>query len=183
MRRSALVGLFLVLMSSPTYAQSASASDVPRWGGELCVSCGATLLRFRNPNSAWLLGGSASYTHLHSETTSPFGPGDIENTDAFSATLRAGIRFYHGPQLGMRPFTSFAALVGFTTGDFDAVRYGTTGELGASYFFTSHVSLGVSASLTLDVLQSKRTFSSATVQDRYVNVAFDGVNLLAAVYF
>src|SRR5207237_698952 len=107
MRRFAILVVATLFVADPAQAQIDSALVGPRtgtWGGETSFGSSASLLKFRTPSSAWLIGVS---TFL-STVSSSGGSG----TDAhvFFADLRSGMRFYGGaPTDRLRPLMTLAA--------------------------------------------------------------------------
>ena len=112
MRRVILIVAGLAAIASPLAAQTDTLPKRGTWGAEASFPQSATLLRFRNPGSAWLLGLTADYSQQEFSAS-----GTTLNTDAtqhgFNALLRGGIRFYREPTKPVRPFIGVAGLVGF----------------------------------------------------------------------
>jgi hypothetical protein len=180
--RRGLSSTFVIAATCLTVAASAAAQEAGpaagTWGVEGTLGS-ASLLRFQSTESAWLAGLFASYLHRSTaESDGPTGPIVTDAEDRFSAQLRMGFRRY-GPRAGgARSFWTLSGLVGYSSSSFQhGWAYGTAGELGAAYFFSSHVSLGGSGEVTVVRDDSRGIFG------RSLTVNFGGFRLLGAVYF
>jgi hypothetical protein len=186
MRRAVLgLGVVAVLFAVPAAAQSDVGPKAGTWGGEACFNyCGAFLMRFRDPNSAWLFGITAGYAQEHLDESGPTFPGFSDDSKSFNSDMQFGMRYYRATQDRARPFLGLGAIVGVTGGgSTHAFRYGATSDMGTSYFFTPHLSLGVAGGVSL-VAQTDRSNQGGNVAKRRAFFArFDGFRVLGAVYF
>jgi hypothetical protein len=158
------------------------------WGAELGIGSGqsATLLRFGSRTSALLLGADVFWLDILEETPMPGGGATNERRyTVANVTGRVGFRRYSGTALPVRPFTSFGLLGGYSR-DFGGPGWtaGAFGELGVSYFFSPHVSLGASGGLQVIYTRLRQEFSfGESATRRQVGVRGSAVQLLGAVYF
>lgn len=183
MRRSILAALFSIVLPATAAAQERGPQR-GTWGGELCFNCGATLLRFRDSTSAWLLGFDGRYWQARTESTSGFGRAFSGGEAAFFIDLSTGLRFYRLTSTPARPFISLRALAGVVGGpDMHGSSYGAGVDMGTAYFFSPHLSLGVFGAFS--AVQSVRTTrsGSASSRSRIFTAGLTGANLLASVYF
>jgi hypothetical protein len=177
----ALTGALVVWASHTASAQS-EGPVAGTWGAEAANGGSAALLRFRSPNSAWLLGFNGAYARVVSEFTNPVtGPTESTDEDWFAQT-RVGMRWYSTSETRLRRFSTLAATVGYNGGDGAGWVLGASGELGAAWFFTPHVSLGTSAELSASRLTGDTNGSSSFLRE-YLSVQVSGFRLLGAVYF
>jgi hypothetical protein len=149
------------------------------WGGELCFSCGVTLLKFRDTTAAWLLGFSGQFTRIRVEQNAvPTPPPE----DQWVAIAHLGHRWYGRSSTPFRPFYSLAGTIGADGGGSTGLVYGGTADLGGAWFFSPHLSLGTAG--VLDVMH--RTFEDQagtfTFRERMWTAALT-MNLMASVYF
>src|SRR4051812_10720680 len=142
-RRVALALAFVGIGSSVGGAQ-ANAISPGTWGAEASSGPIASLLKFRSPTFAWLLGASALYSKQTTDMRNPVTGVTVTTTDDVSAeALRLGVRRYAQGSGSVRPFSTLAVLAGYDkTSLSHGFTYGGAGELGATYFFSSHASLG-----------------------------------------
>jgi hypothetical protein len=183
-----------VLVLVPALAQAQDPRTAPdslgprggSWGAELGIGSGqsATLLRFGSSASALLLGVEVFWIEV-SEDAAPFGGAEARTYTLANVTGRLGHRWYHSVTRAARPFTSLGLLAGYSR---DPGGPGWTAggfaEMGASYFFTPHVSLGAAGGLQAVYTRLKREFSSGTtITTRTIGVRASAVQLLGAVYF
>ena len=166
-----------LLVAAPLHGQD-TGPTAGTWGVETGNSGGIALLKFRSATAAWMFGLSGAYQRRDDEG----------NQDLTFATveLRAGIRAYQRPTERIRPFRGISAIVGYqeqTPGN-GALRYGGAGEIGASYFFSRHVSLGGGVDLSATYMRNERT-DFLTGQEIGVTtiVVQTGLRMLGAVYF
>jgi hypothetical protein len=157
------------------------------WGAELGIGSGqsATLLRFRSPTSTILLGAEVFWLDVREETPVPGGGSTQEQRTVASVTGRIGFRRYRGTTLAVRPFTSVGLLGGYSRSPAGpGWTAGGFGELGASYFFSPHVSLGASGGLQATYTRVRREYSfGESATGRQFGVRASAVQLLGAVYF
>lgn len=184
-----IAGLFGLLSLSA--GRVAAAQDVdsllPRagtWGAEAAVvSTSGSLLRFTSPGRAWLAGLSFGVTHL--DQSSNIG------ISTFNVRGQLGTRWYHAT-MGDRHLHNTAGLG--LTGDFNGADYpgqsarqwdvGPYGELGETWFFTPHLSLGAIGLLQATLGRQTHTNSGAPDQATNVwSVSGSLIRILAGVYF
>jgi hypothetical protein len=183
--RRVILGLLTVALSAvPANAQSDAGPKAGTWGGEACVNCGASLLHFRDPNSAWLLGLSVFYSQQHADQSGPTFPSFSNDDMNIGADVRFGMRYYRATQERARPFLGLGAIAGVSGGgSIHALRYGVTSEMGTAYFFTPHVSVGVAGGLSLLAENATDNNGGFTSKRRAFSAGFSGFQLLGAVYF
>ena len=164
-------------------------STAPRrgtWAGEVAFGGGtsASILRFRSPRSAWLLGAEVSALHLREENPeTPFEPATTETSIFVNLLARAGRRNY--ARVGdLRPFHGAGIIGGyFHTDDQDAWNAGVYGELGASYFFTPHVSLGTAGEVNATYGERRASFFVGKQKVQTIGLSAIAVRVLGTVYF
>ncbi|MFN2567354.1 MAG: hypothetical protein ABR499_20345 [Gemmatimonadaceae bacterium] len=166
-------------------ASSSAMTPPGTWGAELGIGSGqsAILLRFRSPTSAVLLGAELFWVDVSEELPDVAGTRTDRSTTA-NITGRLGFRRYRGTAVGARPFTSVGVLAGYTS-DRGAPGWtaGAFAELGASYFFSPHVSLGAVGGLQAIYGSASRPFNNEDFTRRQFLVRASAVQLLGAVYF
>jgi hypothetical protein len=165
--RAARIHLALVatlFASHSAIAQAARDSIGPpqgAWGAEASYgpSTGVSLLRFSSPRTAWLLGAFVYLGQEASDQSTQTGITRSTNTTA-SLNVRVGRRWWTGePNERMRPFVGLGVAGGFSKfGNTRTLEGSAIGELGATYFFGPHVSLGTAGELSV-----------ARGHDRYVS--------------
>jgi len=182
--------IMLAAISAPSRAQSVVEPAGPRagtWGAELSYYgfTGVSLLRFTSASTAWLLG--ADFAAGQTTQDYPDFTGTSRETDALGfVRLSAGRRWYKGdPAVRLRPLVGGGLSGSYYTGSGSRdVLGGAYGEVGASYFFTPHLSLGAAGELRYTWQERRQA-----VQDRpdYVSsmwsVSGSLVHMKAAVYF
>jgi hypothetical protein len=192
--RPALLAVALTLAAPAVHAQSASANTGPRagsWGAEATYGefSGASLLRFSSSDAAWVLGLSGYAERRTVEQQIFNGVGYVttkESQNVDFVTARLGRRWWGGDaRTGFRPLTG----VGITGGvgqqpSFRQWNAGTYGELGATYFFSPHVSLGATGGLELTYGQDRFNSGSGSTDhtDRWI-VRGNLARVSAGVYF
>ncbi len=186
------IRLSLFITPALVHAQHASPDSMPHagtWGAEGFVGTsgsGASILRFRSPNVAFLFGADISYSHLgDSEGTIPLLSGTNANVGA-----RFGVRNYRGsgadrlrPVVGAGLRTSYAEAV-----NSKVWSGGAYGELGAMYFLTPHISLGGTGELQASYGKRKQTVvfqtgNEETSKQDITTVAASLMRVMLAVYF
>ena len=176
-RLSSVVLLALAALTSPMAAQDV-APPAGTWGAEASPDNRVTLLRFRSTTSAWLVGLEA----FHFRRDESAG----EDVSSSSVMLHLGMRGYRNPAERVRPFSGFSALMGYQDDDFDggAIVLGASGELGAAYFFSRHISLGSALELSATYFQSETTeFPSSSLVDVRTYFVRAAIRFMGAVYF
>jgi hypothetical protein len=190
--RHFLVGVATLIVSHAAAAQAVPDSIGPRqgtWGVEASYGplSGASLLRFSSPRAAWMLG---AYFAIGQETSDE--PLDfIGNTTRRTHTLgalevRVGRRWWSGAlNEAMRPFVGLGLGGRYASYSNSRSTEGSVnGELGATYFFGPHVSLGGSGELA--VIRGQDRYVNATgptmTNDRWY-VRGNVARLNATVYF
>jgi len=186
MRRLAFAVFLLALSAvAATAQQDTIGPKKGTWGGEACIGCvSATMLKFRDPNSAWLWRVSANYQQVHSDETFPTGQQFTSDRNNVFVSVGFGARFYRMTESRVRPFMSLLGTVGYLGGaGRSGYLYGASAEMGSSYFFTDNLSAGLLGSLDLSASQTRSNQSGGTSTDRNFSASFNGVRLIAAVYF
>lgn len=189
---TAWVAAALGFVSAPLRAQS--ASDIsPRagaWGAEVSTGAlySASLLHFSSADAAWLVGVTFDVARETRDVPSFGGSTTTETSTTASLAGRLGRRWWSGDRTSrMRPLLG----LGVTGGLSDGARQrswgaGTYGELGATYFFSPHVSLGASAELDLNYYHSRSPTGipgSPEFLIRRWDLRGNLARLAAAVYF
>jgi hypothetical protein len=176
----------LVRAQGPLAAPDSAGPRPGAWGAEGGIGSGqsATLLRFRSSTSAVLIGLDASWFDTSEELPDVGGTRTQRNTYA-NLMARIGVRGYQTTASAARPFTSVGVIAGYTQDPGGpGWTAGAFGELGASYFFSPHVSLGAAGGLQVTYSRTRREFSAAeTLSRRQFGVQANAVRLLGAVYF
>src|SRR4051794_23202348 len=151
MRLTSRITILLVAFTAaaPTmHAQQTADPVMPRvgsWGAEAVVGTGlgANVLRFSSPTAAWLAGLTFNVSR-QTDNLSVF-PGGTDQSGWFGfADARLGRRWWRGERgERLRPLTGLGVLGGLSSNTgFQSWNAGGYGELGATYFFTPHLSLG-----------------------------------------
>jgi hypothetical protein len=172
-----IVPLAFAALTSTLDAQEV-APQAGTWGAEASTDSRVTLLRFRNATSAWLVGFDANHVSRQDD-------GDQDQSSS-SVSLRLGIRGYRNPAERVRPFTGVSALVGYVDNDFEGgyMVFGGSGEVGAAYFFSRHVSLGSAFDLSAVYYQTERAdFPTGAPIDVSTLFVRASIRFLGAVYF
>jgi hypothetical protein len=193
MRLDRSIALILVALAATAPAarsqQAVVDSVMPRagsWGAEavLGTGIGANVLRFSTPTAAWLAGLSFNVAH---ETDDIFGfPGSFDQSgwQGF-ADARLGRRWWKGERgERIRPLTGLGVLGGVSSNPSTrSWNAGAYGELGASYFYSPHVSLGATGELAALYMQDRFLGAGAerTITRWIVRGTLVRVN--ASVYF
>lgn len=157
MRPSRRLALLVVAFAAATRilgAQQTPDPVMPRagsWGAEAVLSTGvgANVLRFTSPTSAWLAGLSFSLTH-QTDDMSAFPGGTNQSGWVGFTAARLGRRWWSGDRgERIRPLAGLGVLGGLSSGvGFQSWNAGGYGELGATYFYSPHVSIGAAGELT-----------------------------------
>jgi hypothetical protein len=179
--RSAAV-IVLALIADTANAQT----DGPKagtWAAEASSGPSASLLKFRNDKSAWVFGITALYQQENEE---PTPPGVSLGQDVTLVQARLGFRRYGLARDRMRPFSTISGIVGYE--DFGVQKgwqVGAAAEVGASWFFSPHVSMGAAGDLSLTYGKADRDFGFGTPATKITTITaqFSGFRLLGAVYF
>jgi hypothetical protein len=184
MRRLALVLAAAFIVAAPLTAQTDVGPKAGSWGGEACFQCGASLMHFRDPNSAWLLGVNAFYAQTHTDLSGPISGPSARDSKGFSVNVQPGIRFYRPVENRLRSFLGLGAVLGFNGGGSShGYRYGVSSEMGAAYFFTPHLSLGVAGTVSATAEHLRESDGGFSQTQRSFLAGFNGFQLLGAVYF
>jgi len=167
-------------------ARDSTGPRAGAWAAELGVGAGqtATLLRFRAPTSAVLFGAQVFVENVSEDVPSIDGVRTEEYTLA-SVTARLGVRRYRATLGSARPFGSAGLLAGYVN-DPGGPGWvgGAFGEIGASYFFSPHVSLGAAGGVQVTYSRLSRGFGGGPrLVRRELGVRASAVQLLGAVYF
>jgi hypothetical protein len=191
--RPLLAASILVLAPSLLAAQETAVRDTlgpraGRWAAELGVGpdLSGTLLRFRSPATAWLFGVEASFAESRQEVTDPFDGAQTVTSTQVNLFGHVGLRRYRVTQSALRPFTSAGFVGGVSR--LDGARgwaAGVFAELGASYFFSPHVSLGAAGGLQASYgkLRGDSPFDGTPYRARTITLSGNAVQILGAVYF
>jgi hypothetical protein len=189
--RCYLVAGATLIASRGAVAQAARDSIGPRqgaWGVEASYggAVGASLLRFSSPRAAWMLGASFAVGRETSDDVNPFGPTTRSTNTLGSVEARVGRRWWTGAlNEAMRPFVGLGLGGRYTTFSNTRTYEGSLiGELGATYFFGPHVSIGGAGELA--VVRGQDRYSNPAgpnlTTDRWY-LRGDVARLTAAVYF
>jgi hypothetical protein len=155
MRLNYCIASFLAaLTAAPTvHGQQVVDPVMPRvgsWGAEAVFGSGiaANVLRLSSPTTAWLAGLSFNVTHQTDNLSALPGGADQSAWLGFG-DARLGRRWWRGDRgERIRPLTGLGVLGGVSSGtNLQSWNVGGYGELGASYFFSPHVSLGATGEL------------------------------------
>jgi hypothetical protein len=186
--RSSIV---LVVLFTPTLllAQAPAAALVSgpiagSWAAEGLVSSlgiGASVLRFRSTQSAWIVGLNASGGVRRQEfAATAFTPAERTTIRFVSVDLRLGQRRYGSPGMRLRPLGGAGVLGSYQGGGGQRLwAAGVYGEGGAAFFFNPHVSLGASGEVRV-VYDEQR---GGTLTAREVTLRGTLARLLGTVYF
>src|SRR2546423_5778454 len=116
-----------------------------KWGAEVAAGIGpttASLLRFRTPNTAWVLGAGLNLQHSTSEITGIGGAPPKASITSGALLVSVGYRAYRPFNGAVRPFTEIGAQTTYSGTYGDNVSgphswsIGPYLGLGASYFFS-----------------------------------------------
>ncbi|MEX2152694.1 MAG: hypothetical protein WD825_05095 [Gemmatimonadaceae bacterium] len=167
----------------PVAAQEDIGPKRGTMGVEAPIGSGGSLLRFRSPTSATVLSIALSFTRQTEEDTAFSVLPDIRNI--FFSEVRIGRRTYRSVDKRVRPYSTLSALVGYEDFTFQkGWRFGGAFETGVAYFFSDHVSAGVSNDFTLTYqVLDQANFASPDSKLKIIAVRFSGFRLMGAVYF
>jgi hypothetical protein len=184
MRRSFVVAGLIAFASASGVGAQENGPKAGTWGGEASAVGGVgTLLRFHSPERALAIGLRLDYLSQKVTQTPPTTGVDFD-TKTFNAQLRLGVRRYRRVPERLRTHSGISVIVGNFTGDQRGYEIGSAFESGAAYFFSPHVSLGVSSDVSVIISQTKRDLGSGTTFEfDTVNAGFSGFRLVGAVYF
>jgi len=172
----------LLLLASAALAQEVVGPRAGAWGFEVSGS-GASLLKFRREQSAWLVGAYANYRNTDREASTLSG--SVAETEAsVTMSARIGLRKYAHTDRRARPFVAPFAFgaIGLAT-EQDSWNAGVGVELGAAWFFSPHVSLGGSAELAGGYGRSQTRGTGYQSDTRTLSIQFPGLRFIGAVYF
>jgi hypothetical protein len=177
-------GLVLVVAITSVAKSQTEGPRPESWAVEAASGPSASLLRFRNLNSAWVIGANGTYTHQAADAFDPFSGTTTQQTqENISAQLKLGLRRYSDARSQVRRFSTVSAVVGFDRGlTGKGWRFGGAGELGAAYFFNARTSLGGSGEL-LALYQTLESSNSALGDRTVLQLQFSGFRLVGAIYF
>jgi hypothetical protein len=189
---TALLAAALLVPMPAAHAQAALDSIAPRagsWGGEAVYggAPGASLLYFSSPRAAWLAGLTFSVSHETADVTTLPGATATESGYTAGVDARLGRRWWSAdPRARLRPLTGLGILGGLTSFQFGRTwSAGAYGELGATYFFSPHVSLGASGELAAGYGEDR--FATGTVGPDRVTTRWtlrgNLARIAAGVYF
>jgi hypothetical protein len=180
MRRTlAVAALVAFTFVSVAVGQETVGPAAGTWAAE--AGAGGSLLRFRSPASAWILGGTVTHTQTDIETSG--GLPAIDPDPVTRATLRLGIRRYRNEGQPLRPFYTIAPIVTFFHSGSSEWGLGGMLEAGAAHFFSRHVSLGASGALTGTLQFASSSGGGTEIKARTLIIEASVVRVLAAVYF
>lgn len=189
----ALLALLTIAHCLPVSIARAQGTGAPpegpvagSWGaeGQYFGGGGASLLHFSSPRAAWMM--TASVAGGRGETSQVDLYGTSRSTAAFFSTLvQVGRRWYFiEPGVSLRPLAGVGVLGGYSAADDShAWSAGSYGELGATYMFSPHASLGATGQLNVRKSKNRQTFTGGYVvrDDWTVNASV--AHLIATVYF
>lgn len=178
-RVAAPVALFFLLASDVGAQETGPRTG--GWGAENRTDFGGALLRFRSPNSAWLLGAAFSYHYAAND------PSGSQGRDRTTVIARLGMRRYSRMDQKTRPYRSFSLVVQYADFFTGTMRPGAAAEWGVAHFFLPNLSAGVSGELVV-MGSHEEGFSSSSFLGRgtsrsVVDVQFSGFRVNAAVFF
>ena len=167
-RRAALLALISTAIAAPMSAQTDSL--LPHrgtWGAEAALfSHAGSLVRFSTPNRAWVLGLDIDVDHAK-QTSSVASPLLEGRTSSSSFRGQFGHRWYVGTAgadarrlratYGLGLSGGVAQGKGTTQTDFHYWSAGGYGELGATWFFTRHFSVGAVSLLQVEKKRNRAT--------------------------
>jgi hypothetical protein len=185
----ALLGLSLA--NGTLDAQTTADSTRPHqgsWAAEASYGdgSGASLLYFSSPSAAWLISGRFVIGKETQDQNEPFG-GVTSITDTRANVLvQLGRRWWSAePSARLRPFSGLGVIGLYSSQSGSrSSGGGAYGELGATYFFSPHMSLGAAGEL--DLTASNGRFDSGSLTElKMRSWEFTGslVHLTATVYF
>ena len=178
MHRSIGTLMAVILLAAAPLAAQDIAPRGGTWGAEVNVGDGTevSLLRFSSPSRAWLLGLSFTASRERSDAS---GTTVDRNTGFVAAKL--GHRWWSGTTAErLRPFTGLGVGGAYSSTSTSRQHTGFVyGELGATYFFSPHVSLGAAGNA--QVLYGEDQFGTLLTRRWLVRGTL--VRLSAGVYF
>jgi hypothetical protein len=188
-RLTAALAAALLTAAPALHAQQTTDALMPRsgtWGAEAVYgnSFSANLLRFSSPTAAWLAGLSFNVVR---QTDNVSGvAGNSQSYNLGFADARLGRRWWRGGTgERVRPLGGLGLLGGLSSGSgLQSWSAGGYGELGGSYFFSPHVSLGATGEVVASYMHDH--FASPIPPDRTSTRWFVRGNLVrvaASVYF
>jgi hypothetical protein len=186
----------LIVHAPGLAAQAPGDSTMPRagsWGAEATYggAPAATLLRFTSPSAAWLVGASFSVSHESVDDVTYTGPSTfVVTTDDRVITFvdaRLGRRWWAGDARSrLQPLRGVGLAGSYSNYSFARTyTVGAYGELGATWFFTPHVSLGASGELLASYGEDRQA-TGASQPDRVTTrwgVRGNLARVSAGVYF
>lgn len=185
MRTALRIAIVLALISRPALAQTDDFPKKGTWGVETCIGCfGGSLMHFRNPTTVWLTSVNAAFNDSKSEQTSTPGGTSTSDQSFVTVSVGLGLRSYRLTETKARPFLGVGGNVGYITGN--AARgpsYGGYAEMGTSYFFTPHLSLGAAGVLSASFRRVEDGSPGFSSRQTSTSVSFGPIRLLAALYF
>lgn len=196
MRSASLIAAFAAALATaaPLHAQQTLDSPAPRagsWAAEAVYGdgLGANLLHFSSPTSAWLTGLTFSVARETQDViTFPGGTTTTETGYSGNVAGRLGHRWWSGAASErFRPLRGVGLLGGLSSNpSYRAWNAGAYAELGGTWFFTPHVSLGASGQLSAGYDHQRALSGTTTIPDRVVTSWTAGgslVRIAAGVYF
>jgi hypothetical protein len=148
---------------------------------EAGTNVSASLLRFQSSGAALLLGIATNYAHQQRTSTVPAGN---ESSNQYRIDLRVGARKYASTDARVRPFVTVSGLGGTSQTFGREWHAGADLEIGAAYFFSPHVSLGGSGSLSALYSHAHADFASGDIETtKTFSMSGGYFRLLGAVYF
>lgn len=195
MRSASLIAAFAaaLLTAAPLHAQQTLDSPAPRagsWAAEAVYGdgLGANLLYFSSPTSAWLTGLSFNVMRETQDVLTFPGGNTTETGYSGYVAGRLGRRWWNGTSSErFRPLRGVGLLGSLNSSpSFRRWDAGAYGELGGTWFFTPHLSLGASGQLSAGYEHQRMPSGTATIPDRVATswtVGGSLVRLAAGVYF
>lgn len=177
----------------PVHAQQMLDTPAPRagsWAAEAFYGdgLGANLLHFSSPTSAWLAGLTFNVARETQDVLTFPASTTIETGYSGYVSGRLGRRWWGGSSNDrFRPLRGVGLLGGLTNNpSFRRWNAGAYAELGGTWFFTPHVSLGASGQVSADYERQRVLSGTATIPDRVATSWTAGgslVRIAAGVYF
>lgn len=182
-----------LITAAPLRAQQTLDSPAPRagsWAAEAVYGDGfaANLLHFSSPTSAWLTGLTFNVARETQDVLTFPGGTTTETGYSGYVAARVGRRWWNGTANDrFRPLRGVGLLGALSSNpSFRTWNAGAYGELGGTWFFTPHLSLGASGQLSAGYEHQRAPSGTATIPDRVATswtVGGSLVRIAAGVYF
>lgn len=179
--------LATAVVASILLAPVAAAQTAGSWGAEASSGPSASLLRFRDTTSAWVVSASGSLQRVRFADDSV---GAVSNQQTILSEVRVGLRRYGSSDAQLRSYSTWSGIVTYEENPVQrGWGVGAAAEMGGARFFSPRVSLGVSADVSVTYRMLERESfspivgSPATQDFTVVTARFSGFRLVAGVYF